>query len=469
MNGSLRGLLVNLAGLAVAVAILVAVHHLLRLIATEALFLLIVFLPILFAAYAGRFHGRVRPQQFVNVFVAVALAGVLLYLPAVTIVAVTALLALGLAWLSARSALSSVSYDRSLVPPRLFPGDEAELRIRLRNEKLLPLAWIEVTDPIHLGPSLVKRTFGDLLRFSVPTEPWEDEERALVTRAAVAPFGTLDRVYQVTGLRRGVYTLGPAEAVSGDVFGLFRRREQRGGRFEIVVYPRVYRADEIGLTFRQAMGEVTMRRALHEDPILLAGSREYRPGDPLRRVHWKATARTGDLQVRVHDPSTTAQLMIILNLNSFQHLWQGVDSERMEAAISTAASLAVWAVDAGFAVGLRSNGSVGEGAARERAPRVAPSAHQQQSAILLEHLARLAFLGQSAESVLIDESRRLGQSTTVLFVTPIITPPLVTALSAPPLAGRVSVVYCGRFAAPVIPGLPIHLAIPPLESVRAAS
>ena len=43
-----------------------------------------------------------------------------------------------------------------------------------------------------------------------------------------------------------------------------------------------------------------------EDPIRIAGARDYRPGDPLKRMHWKATARTGELQVRLVDPSTTA-------------------------------------------------------------------------------------------------------------------------------------------------------------------
>jgi uncharacterized protein (DUF58 family) len=215
------------------------------------------------------------------------------------------------------------------------------------------------------------------------------------------------------------------------------------------------------------MGVLLARRALFDDPTLLAGSREYRAGDPMRRIHWKATARTGDLQVRVCDPSTTASLMIVLNLNTFQHVWQGVEPERMETAISVTASLAVWALEKDFAVGVRSNGIV---AGIENSPRLASSANPRQAPMILEHLARLAFSGRyTPEEILLDETRRLGANGSMIFVTSILTPSLIRVLTTPGLRGRVSVVYCGRVAAPVVRGLQVNLAIPPLARRHAVS
>jgi uncharacterized protein (DUF58 family) len=187
-------------------------------------------------------------------------------------------------------------------------------------------------------------------------------------------------------------------------------------------------------------------------------------------MHWKATARTGELQVRLFDPSTTAQLMIVINLNIFQHVWEGVDLERMEAAISAGASLAVWALKKRYAVGVRTNGMVAVADMMEDAPRLAPSASPRQATVLLEHLARVAFSGLvRTEQVLLDESRRLHAGMSIIFVTPIITQEIVAVLTSRQLAGRVSTVYCGRFAAPVVPGLPIHLVTPPVDPIRAAS
>jgi uncharacterized protein (DUF58 family) len=209
------------------------------------------------------------------------------------------------------------------------------------------------------------------------------------------------------------------------------------------------------------LGNLATRVALVDDPTLLAGSREYRPGDPLRRVHWKSTAHTGDLQVRVCDPSTTAKLMIVLNLNTFMHPWQGVDPNRVESVISLGASFAVWALDRGLSVGLRSNGTL---AGLENAPRVAASAHPRQSALVLDHLARLSSSGRSpAENVLLQEARRSGEHHSVVFVTSILTPSLIRLLTRSPLRNRLSVIYSGRHAAPVIPGLDVYLAVPPLD------
>jgi len=159
--------------------------------------------------------------------------------------------------------------------------------------------------------------------------------------------------------------------------------------------------------------------------------------------------------------------MIVLNLNTFQRFWQGVDAERMEAAISVAASLALRSLDEGFAVGLRSNGMTAQG---EVGPRIAPSATRSQATILLEHLARLNFAGGlSAAHVLLDEGRRISPGGSIVFVTPTITPEVERALSSARINARASVVYCGRFAAPVIRGLDIHLATPPEGQFRAVS
>lgn len=439
---------------------------LITLLAEGALFLLVVFMPILAVTFTDWFRHTPRPQHYAVLLAMAAAAGALLFVPAITIVAVTALLALGLAWLSARYALEGLTYRRALHPARLFAGDTAELVLHLRNGKIFPLAWLSVVDPIQINVFRINQDMGESLRISGGLEELDSQLQALVTRTAIGPFQEVRRTYQVEGIRRGVYTVGPATVRTGDPFGLFQRETEMGGRTEIVVYPRVHTLDTLNLPYRDALGEMVVRRALVEDPVLLAGSREYRPDDPLRRIHWKQTARTGELQVRIADPSTTAQLMIVANLNTFQHLWEGVDLERMEAAISVAASLGVWALDRDFATGLRTNGTI---AGAEITPRLAPSAHPRQATRLLEHLARVSYSGRhTPEYILTDEARRLGAGASLIFVTPIITRETIAALTARTLAGRVSVVYCGRHAAPVIRGVPVHLALPP-EVARAAS
>ncbi|GAC1445058.1 MAG: DUF58 domain-containing protein [Chloroflexota bacterium] len=442
-------------------------HDILRVLAQYVSYLLLLILPALTVILSDRFRRPLAPEQYALLFALAAAVGILLFLPAVSIVAGTAFLAVVIARLSARYALARVTYERSLVPVRLFRDDEANLVVRVTNNKLLPLASLTITDPIRFGLIRPSDDLDDILLFSGGIQILDDLGHALVNRTAVAPFQVVTRTYTVKGLRRGVYTLGPAVLSAGDPFGIFRREVTLGGSLEIMVYPRLFKPDEIGLPFRQSMGELVARRSLYEDPTLLAGSREYRPGDPLHRMHWKSTARTGELQVRVNDPSTTAQIMMVLNLNTFQHVWQGVDLDRMESAIDVAASFGTWALDKGFAVGVRSNGVV---PGMESTPRMPPSANPRQSSHLLEHLSRLSYSGRfRPETVLMDESRRLQAGGSIVFVTSIITPELVRVLTSRHLRGRVSVVYCGRFAAPVVRGVPIYLATPPKELRSAVS
>jgi uncharacterized protein (DUF58 family) len=442
-------------------------YPLLRILAQIAVYALLATIPVAWVLFTDRFRHPPSPSQYSTLFALAALAGIFLFVPSLSIVFGTALLAIGIAWLTGRLALTGVSYDRTLLPGRLFPGDGAELRIRIRNQKLLPLSWMSINDPVQFNVIRATRDLSDLLRFSGGIEVSESLGHSLVNDLAIGPFGEVERTYALTAVQRGVYTLGPAEIETGDLFGVFRHKANLGERLEVIVYPRIFRPEEIGLPFRESLGEVVARRSLYDDPTLIAGSREYRRGDPLRRVHWKATARTGELQVRFNDPSTTAKLMIVLNLNTFQHVWQGVELERMESSIDVAASLALWALQKRFVVGLRSNGVV---AGAEETPRIAPSAHPKQETHLLEHLARLSFSGRySPEEILQDETRRLAEGSSLIFVTPVITPPLIALLTSRRLVGRVSVVYCGRFAAPVVRGVPIHLVAPPSVATRAVS
>ena len=135
------------------------------------------------------------------------------------------------------------------------------------------------------------------------------------------------------------------------------------------------------------MGELRARHNLLVDPSRVVGVREYRPEDPFRSIHWKATARQGTLQVRVAEPLTALRLGIFVNLDTFDHYWEGLDLELAERIIVAAASLAVWGERSGFAVGMYANGLV---AGSDQALRVPPGRGPGQVPRLLEGLAMVS-------------------------------------------------------------------------------
>jgi uncharacterized protein (DUF58 family) len=106
---------------------------------------------------------------------------------------------------------------------------------------------------------------------------------------------------------------------------------------------------------RRPIGEVRMSHRLYEDPTRIAGVRQYQPGDPLNRVHWRATARTGVLHSKVYEPSCVAGATIVLDFHRASYPARH-EPYRSELGITAAASLANAVYQMNQQVGLVSNG-----------------------------------------------------------------------------------------------------------------
>ncbi|MGZ4641660.1 MAG: DUF58 domain-containing protein [Blastococcus sp.] len=126
--------------------------------------------------------------------------------------------------------------------------------------------------------------------------------------------------YRVHGSRRGRHTLGPLRLRLLDPFGLVERTAVGTDTAPLVVVPRVLPLTAAGLTAGHGGGGEGARRsiAVHgEDDV---STREYRHGDDLRKVHWRATARTGELMVRLEERPWRAQATLLLDTRARAHL-----------------------------------------------------------------------------------------------------------------------------------------------------
>jgi uncharacterized protein (DUF58 family) len=138
---------------------------------------------------------------------------------------------------------------------------------------------------------------------------------------------------------------GPVALLSGFPFGLMECERPCGEGGDIVVLPRLGYAEPDGLRrwlFHQAGGDGRARRVLRRvttDPAEVRGVRQYRPGDELRDVHWRTTARRGEVMVREYDTAPSPGLALVVEA------WlppnpNPSDRERLEAALSLAATVA---------------------------------------------------------------------------------------------------------------------------------
>ena len=206
-------------------------------------------------------------------------------------------------------------------------GDTVAVVVTIENRGWLPIAWVLVED-------LLPRA---CLDFDPPSLRVTGR-RLQLAMFRVAAAQTL--LYQLQCNRRGYYQIGPLVLETGDLFGLHRRYRVATTPHFLLVYPQVVPLEGYEIASRRPIGEVRMTYRLFEDPTRKAGVRPYEAGDPLNRIHWRATARTGVLHSKIYEPSTVAGATIVARLSSRLATPRKDEPYRSELAITAAASLA---------------------------------------------------------------------------------------------------------------------------------
>jgi uncharacterized protein (DUF58 family) len=151
---------------------------------------------------------------------------------------------------------------------------------------------------------------------------------------------------------------------TGDVFGLHRQFQIAAEPRFVSVLPKVLPLQGYNLASRRPMGEIRVAHRLFEDPTRLAGLRPYQRGDPLNRIHWRATARTGELHSRVYETSRVAGATFVLDFSEQSHPVHSGGASA-ELAVKAVASLANAVYLMGEQIGLVSNGRDGADRIRE--------------------------------------------------------------------------------------------------------
>jgi uncharacterized protein (DUF58 family) len=266
--------------------------------------------------------------------------------------------------------------------------------------------------------------------------------------------------------QRGYYRIGPVTIRAGDPFGFFADRRALPGEQYLTVYPRLVTMEELGLPPRHLLGETNVRRTVITDPTRTIGTRDYRPEDPFKAIHWKASARAGAYQTKVYEPTANLQIAVFLNLDTVTRYYEGVDQEHLERAISVSASIAQWAIAEKFAVGIFANGLLAQ---TDQMLRIPPGRREDQYGRILEGLARLTpFTYVNIAGTLEEESPRFPWGSTVIVVTMTMTDALRGALAKLVQRGlRVVIVALGFVDDPGLAGVTVHRL--PWQAVAAAT
>lgn len=155
----------------------------------------------------------------------------------------------------------------------------------------------------------------------------------------LAPGEEAEELFAIPTQRRGVVKVGPVSVVRGDPLGLFERAHRRDDPVDLYVHPRTIAFEGQSLGFLRDL-EGMPATDLSRDDVSFHALVEYQPGDDLRHVHWRSTARTGTLMMRQYEETRRSHFVIALSRAASDY----ADDEEFELAISAAGSIGLRAI-----------------------------------------------------------------------------------------------------------------------------
>ena len=292
----------------------------------------------------------------------------------------------GLSYLYAKANQRSISIIREQDTIRIDAYEPITLVTTLKNNSRLPLPWLQYTD---LSGNLFFEHFPKKMISLHPNEQIKISN-------------------SLKGYRRGVYSAGPIILSGRDPLGLFPWEMQfPQTAVEIIIYPEI-------VSFNRPLingitgGPSTVSNKVYEDHNQYRGLRDYLPGDSLRTINWKASARFSKLQTMEYSNTLSAPACILLDLTAAKYPAKHRNAW-IERAISTAASLAASYSSTGQPVGFISNGTTNSSSAGENGIHLQPASGYAQADTILSALAPIA-VSENSEDVLTHFIRTYGIS-----------------------------------------------------------
>lgn len=221
-------------------------------------------------------------------------------------------------------------------------GEKASLTEVVTNRNFIPLHILQVGFQTDTG-----------LIFEDDTNSTITDRVNVIDVFSLRFYSRITRTLFMTCKQRGYYSILQTSVNASDFFSPDIHYALRKQRTSLYVYPRKIAFGRIEPIMQQLCGQAVTRRILYEDNFTFRGIREYVPTDPMGSINWKATARTGNAMVNIHDYTASPEVTLVLNVEEPRILFE---TELLEDSIRICLSLADGLIRAGVPVSLLTNG-----------------------------------------------------------------------------------------------------------------
>ena len=305
-----------------------------------------------------------------------------------------------------RYGVRRIEYTRRLGTDRAVAGDTVPLDITIWNRKPLPLPWVTAQDRLGMGLTVRERP---------ETHPDARQPDSLNLRNdwALRWYERVVRHFHLEEVRRGSHRFGPVQIYVRDIIGRLSGGEQVERPDTLIVAPQMteLRHEERVMS---PLGERRARRSLTVDPALVAGVRPFQPGDSVRHIHWRATARLGSTVSRRLEPARGREVVLVVDVQTVEGPALSWDEDAFESLCVVAASLARRLLADGASVGIAAANYAGSPQKFAWLPPRASLAHLPRAG---ELLARIGPVPSGPLSALLAWlTRRIPSGSTVILL-----------------------------------------------------
>jgi uncharacterized protein (DUF58 family) len=344
----------------------------------------------------------VRRIELVVIALVIVIAALSTGAPLLFFLVYLGILVAGGSYVMTRFGLTDLEAGYVLDRQHAQTGDILRASYTVRNTSRLPKLWLEVRNPSTLPVELPAHA------------------------VSLGSRGQKSWSVRVPLTRRGHYRVEPLVLRTGDPIGLFESHATVGAASNVIVYPRVEALPAWRLPPSALEGSHSQPVRTPQTTPHATGIRPYTPGDSFNRIHWRSTARQGELQVKEFDLEQTADVWIFLDLQRWSHAGSG-DESTIEYGVRLAASIAARALIENRNVALTASGG--------RIGPLPPDRGARQYQKIMQTLAAVSADGdRPLTDILVEGIGRLRRGMTAVVVTPTLDRDWVRPLSS--LRGR---------------------------------
>ncbi|MFP4371655.1 MAG: DUF58 domain-containing protein [Halanaerobium sp.] len=229
------------------------------------------------------------------------------------------------------SIFKNLKISHRLKNDHFFLNENIETIIEVENNSFLPILWLKFEE--YLPGKLTTLDEQHLSYFKAgEKKEWR---------------------FQLKAKKRGLHKIGPLRWEMGDFMG-YQLTKGELEELEVYIYPKIIDLEELGLASRIPFGNSRWPQPIYKDPYRNAGIREYQHSDRLNKIHWKATAKTGELKSRKNESTVSIDTALVLNMSQNDYGLKFLE-RKTELAVTAAASIAYYLNRAGHSYKFLSN------------------------------------------------------------------------------------------------------------------